>query len=114
MFRKGILLFTGLALLAVGGGLMTAQDKTAQDKAAQDKTEPDKTVKDPKREADKLVIDKLTNESIQAFINRDAAAIAAHWTDDGEFTRNDGEAIRGRSNIQKGYAEYFKSLKGKP
>jgi uncharacterized protein (TIGR02246 family) len=93
------LLFTGLALLALGVGLMTAQDKTA---------------KDPKREADKLAIDKLTKELIQAFNNRDAAAIAAHWTADGEFIRNDGEPIRGRDEIRKAYAEYFKALKIKP
>jgi uncharacterized protein (TIGR02246 family) len=93
------LLFTGLTLLALGVGFMTAQEQTA---------------KDPKREADRLAIEKLTKESIQAYNNRDAAAIAAHWTAEGEFIRNDGEPIRGRAEIQKGYAEFFKNLKGKP
>src|SRR5262249_26975791 len=62
---------------------------------------------------DKQAIDKLTKEMIQAFDKRDAAAIAAHWTTNGEFIRNDGEAIRGKAEIQKAYAEYFKTLKGK-
>ena len=99
MCRKCILLLTGLGLLVLGVGFMAAQDRTA---------------KDPKREADKRAIDNLTKEMIQAFNNRDAAAIAANWTAEGEFIRNDGEPIRGQAEIQKGYAEFFKTLKGKP
>jgi uncharacterized protein (TIGR02246 family) len=99
MYRKRIVLFTGLTLLVLGVGFMTAQDRAA---------------KDPKREADKRAIDKLITETIAAYNKRDAAAIAAHWTDEGEFIRNDGEPIRGRAEIQKGYAEFFKALKDKP
>jgi uncharacterized protein (TIGR02246 family) len=105
MYRKSILLVTGLAVmvllapLVLGPRFMTAQDKTA---------------KDPKRDADRLAIDRLSKESVAAYNNRDAAAIAAHWTADGEFIRNDGEPIRGRAQIQKGYADFFKNLKSKP
>src|SRR5262249_44555251 len=94
-----ILLVAGLALLILGVGIMTAQDK--KDKG-------------PDRAADKQAIDKLVKENIQAFNNRDAAAIAANWTAEGEYIRNDGEPIHGRAEIQKGYAEFFKTLKGKP
>jgi hypothetical protein len=41
---------------------------------------------------------------IQAFDKRAAAALAAHWTEEGEFVHNAGEPIRGRAKIQKGYA----------
>jgi uncharacterized protein (TIGR02246 family) len=99
MFRKSILLLAAPALVLLGVGFMTAQDRTT---------------KGPEREADKLAIDKLIQASIQAFNNRDAAAIAANWTAEGEYIRNDGEPIRGRAEIQKGYAEFFKTLKGKP
>jgi uncharacterized protein (TIGR02246 family) len=99
MYRKSIVLVTGLALVILGAGYMKAQEKTG---------------KGSKREADKLAIDKLTKEFIQAFNNRDAAAIAAYWTADGEYVRNDGEPIRGKAEIQKGYAEFFKTLKAKP
>jgi len=51
---------------------------------------------------------------MQAFEKRDAAAVAAHWTAEGEFIRNDGEPIRGRAEIQTAYADYFKQLAGKP
>jgi uncharacterized protein (TIGR02246 family) len=99
MHRKSILLVTGLAVAVLGVGFMTAQDK--KDKG-------------PDRGADKQAIDKLIKENIQAFNNLDAAAIAANWTADGEYIRNDGEPIRGREEIRKGYAEFFKTLKGKP
>jgi uncharacterized protein (TIGR02246 family) len=98
MYRMSILLFAGLTLVVLSVGFMTAQDKKATD---------------PKREADKLAVDKLVKETIQAFDKRDAAAIARHWTAEGEFIRNDGEPIRGRAEIEKAYAEYFKTLKGK-
>jgi uncharacterized protein (TIGR02246 family) len=96
---KRDVLFPVLAFVVLGNGLTAAQDITA--------TGPD-------RQSDRLAIDKLTKELIQAFDRRDTAAIAAHWTDEGEFIRNDGEPIRGRAEIEKGYAEFFKTLKGKP
>ena len=101
MSRRNIVLATGLVVAVLGVGFMAAQDK--KDKG-----------KGPDRETDKQAIDKLLKDNIQAFNNRDAAAIAANWTVEGEFIRNDGEPIRGRAEIQKGYAEYFKTLKGKP
>lgn len=99
MYRKSVLLVLGLALVFLGVRFMTAQDK--KDKGSE-------------READKAAIDKLVKDNIQAFNNRDAAAVAANWTAEGEYIRNDGEPIRGRAEIQKGYAEFFKTLKGKP
>jgi len=99
MYWKRILVFALLALVILGGGFITAQDKTAAD---------------PKREPDQLAIDKLTKEMIQAFDNRDAAAIASNWSEEGAFIHNDGEPIRGRAEIQKGYEEFFRTLKGRP
>src|SRR5262245_58671121 len=98
MNRKITFAVTGLALLVLGVGIMTAQDKTKAD---------------PKREADKLAIEKLTKEMVQAFDKRDAAAVAAHYTTEAEFIRNDGEPIRGKAEIEKAYAAYFKTIKGK-
>jgi len=99
MNRKAILLTAGLALLFFGARFMIAQDKKAAD---------------PKREADKQAIDKLVQDQIQAFNNKDAAALAANWTEDAEYSRNDDVPFRGRAAIEKGYADYFKTLKGKP
>jgi uncharacterized protein (TIGR02246 family) len=98
MYRKCILLVAGLTLAILGAGFMTAQDKTG---------------KGPNREADKQAIEKLAKDFIQAFNKRDAAGIAAHWTAEGEFIRNDGQPIRGKSEIEKGYADFFKTVKNK-
>jgi uncharacterized protein (TIGR02246 family) len=99
MYRKGILLLSMLALGFLGLGLMTAQDKSGNG---------------PDQEADKQAINGLVRANVQAFTDRDAAAIAALWTPQGEYVRNNGDTIRGRTEIQKGYAELFKNMKGKP
>ena len=105
MSRKCTMLFAALAPLVLlapvvwGLGFRTAQDKAPQD---------------PKREADKAAIEKLIKESVQAFEKRDAAALVTNWTADGEYIRNDGTPVRGRAEIQKGYAEFFKTLKTNP
>src|SRR5262245_44533871 len=98
MFQKRNVLVAALILVFLGVSFMTAQDKT----------------KAPDREADKAAIDKLVKDNIKAFNDRDAAAVAANWATEGEYIRNDGTPIRGRAEIQKGYADFFKTLKGKP
>ena len=99
MYWKRILVFALLPLVVLGGSFTTAQEKAAAE---------------PKREPDRVAIEKLTKDMIQAFDKRDAAAIAASWTEEGAFIHNDGEPIRGRAEIQKGYEEFFRTLKGKP
>jgi uncharacterized protein (TIGR02246 family) len=99
MFQKSMVTVTALIVGVVGISYLTAHGTTT---------------KAPDREADKQAIEKLTQSSIQAFNNRDAAAIAANWTAEGEFILNDGVPIRGQANIQKGYADFFKTIKGKP
>lgn len=100
MCRKGIaILITAFALVILGVSFMTAQEKSA---------------KAPDREADKQAIDSIIKVSVEAFSKRDAAAVAANWTADGEYIRNNSDVVRGRDNIQKGYADFFKTLKGKP
>jgi ketosteroid isomerase-like protein len=85
-------------LLVLNGGSLPAQDRTAND---------------TNHQSDRLAIEKSTQEMIEAFDKRNAAAVAAHWIDQGEFIHNDGEPIRSRAEIEKGYAEFFNSLKVK-
>lgn len=91
-----------MALVFMTGGVAAAQDKKG------------KKNKGPDREADKAAIEKLIRQGIQAFNDRDAAALVANWTAEGEYIRNNGAPVRGREAVQKGYEEFFKGLKGKP
>src|SRR5262249_29510286 len=47
----------------------------------------------------------------KAVAKGDAKELAAFWTDTGEYLRGDDLTIRGRANIEKAYAEHFKTRK---
>jgi uncharacterized protein (TIGR02246 family) len=98
MQQKTIVLLTLLTIMVQGGNTLSH----------------DKTAEVAERTIDRVAIEKLTKDMIQAFDKRDAAAISAFWTEQGEFIRNDEEPIRGRAAMQQGYEEFFKTLKGKP
>jgi uncharacterized protein (TIGR02246 family) len=102
MSRRSVMVVAGLAVAVLGLGVMTAQDREAKGPG-----------KGPDREADWKAIEKLSRDAVLAFNNRYASAIAANWTDEGEYIRNDGEPIRGRAEVEKGYAAFFKTLTGK-
>ncbi|MBF8302940.1 MAG: hypothetical protein HW396_1221, partial [Candidatus Dadabacteria bacterium] len=44
---------------------------------------------------------------------RDAGAVAAHWTENGEYFADDGTTYRGRMAIEKAYQELFGKKKTK-
>ena len=44
---------------------------------------------------------------VAAFNKQDAKAIAALWTEDGEYIEESGRRFAGREAIEKGYAELF-------
>jgi uncharacterized protein (TIGR02246 family) len=90
------LLFT-LVAVVVPGGVASAQEGTTRD---------------PEHEHDRQAVVKLSQDMVRAFGQRDAAAMAAHWTEQGEYIQNGGQPIRGRGEIEKGYAEFFKTIKG--
>lgn len=52
-------------------------------------------------------IRKEVAASVLAFNKRDAKAIAAFWTKDGEYVDESGQAVVGRQAIEKYYAEIF-------
>jgi uncharacterized protein (TIGR02246 family) len=96
--HRNIARYTVLALLVFSGGFAAAQEKSASD---------------PKYDADRAAIDTFNKSLVQAFENRDAAAMAGNWTEQGEFGHNDGDPLRGRTAIQRGYADFFKTLTAK-
>ena len=94
MRRTTIVLFALLAVALPCGGAAPA---------------PKEANEDPTR-----AVVRLTEDMVRAFGRRDAAAMAAHWTEQGEYTQNGGQSIRGRAEIQKGYSEFLKTIQGEP
>jgi uncharacterized protein (TIGR02246 family) len=56
---------------------------------------------------DTLAIKKAGQSFIKAYLAGDAKAMAAHWTENGEYFADDGTVLRGRATIEKSYAELF-------
>jgi len=60
------------------------------------------------RPADEEAIRVTAREFATAFNKGDARAIAAQWTENGEFTDAGGATVTGRAAIEQAFAEYFK------
>lgn len=76
-------------------GQANAENGAADDAAAE--AEPEEI------QAVRVRIASLT----AAFNQRDPAAVAAHWTEQGEFITPGDVALKGRTAIQKAYEQYF-------
>jgi uncharacterized protein (TIGR02246 family) len=61
--------------------------------------------------ADTAAIKKTGQSFIKAYLAGDAKAMAAHWTENGEYFADDGTILRGRAEIEKSYAELFEKKK---
>lgn len=75
-------------------------------------TAPASTVPAPAaddREADRAAIRQAAAEFVQAFERKDAAAVAAQWTEGGEFHSDQAPSLIGRAALAKSYAEAFKA-----
>lgn len=99
-------LFLGAVLsviLGVGFYFKSANDAQAQGKG-----------KEPSAQAaERAAIEKSVKSFIDAFEKGDAKAVAAHWTENGEYVADDGHTVRGRAAIEKEYQEIFSKRKGK-
>ena len=49
---------------------------------------------------------------VDAFNRSDAAAVAEHWSEDGEWLSPSGERIKGRAAIQQSLQDYFAEMDG--
>jgi uncharacterized protein (TIGR02246 family) len=115
MKRKMYLLAAGGALVAVVAFLTTQSGSAGQKKT----TEPEKTIptkldapaKDPKRADDEAAIRKASADFIKLLERGDAKAVAASWTEEGEYIGDDGTTIRGRAAIEAAYSKAFAKKK---
>lgn len=89
--RKTILFV--LLLLSPGACLGGAQEKASKEH--------------PESSQDLAAIRAGSKAFVAAFNKRDAKAVAACWTEDGEYIDDAGRRFAGRDAIEKGYAEFF-------
>lgn len=80
------------------------QPQTQVAEQAADRTDE---AESPEVAAVRKQIESLT----QAFNKHDAAAVAAHWTEQGEFITPAGEVLQGREAILEAYQKYFENNK---
>ncbi len=88
-----------LLILGISAGV-PAQEKTSAPSPA------DKPPAGPAAEADQA-IRQTAAAFAQAFNRGDAAAVAACWTDDGDYVDDDGTRYQGKAQIEKAYAAFF-------
>src|SRR6188474_2920372 len=60
--------------------------------------QPSPTAADPRSE-DRMAIRTSLESFVKAFESRDAKALAAHWTAEGEYSNEAGATIQGRAAI---------------
>ncbi|MDR3621314.1 MAG: SgcJ/EcaC family oxidoreductase [Paludisphaera borealis] len=61
---------------------------------------------------DLAAIRKSSQEFTKAFDEGDAHAIAALWTEDGDYSDTMGQVFKGRAAIEKEYGDFFAAKKG--
>jgi uncharacterized protein (TIGR02246 family) len=115
MNRKIGLPAAGAVLVALVA-YVTSQVRSADDKQSAElkKAAPLKAAadtKETKRPEDEAAIRKATADFIKVVENGDAKAVAASWTEEGEYIGADGTTIRGRPAIEAAYAKLFAQKK---
>ena len=114
MKRKVYLLAAGGVLLAVVAFLTIQVRSAAQSKPVEPEKQsakPTADVKDTKHSDDEEAIRKGSADFIKLVEKGDAKAVAAAWTEDGEYIDDDGTTLRGRAAIEAAYAKAFAKKK---
>jgi uncharacterized protein (TIGR02246 family) len=60
-----------------------------------------------KDNGDTAAIKQAGQAFLKAYLSGDAKAVAARWTENGEYFTDDGTTFRGRQDIEKAYADLF-------
>jgi uncharacterized protein (TIGR02246 family) len=106
----------GVTVLGVIVGFLLIGEPPASVNAQIGKFKKKIVVKEvPKDEAsdDRAAIQKAVRSFVDAFEKGDAKAVAAHWTENGEYISDDGTTLRGRAAIEKDYTRNFGARKTK-
>jgi hypothetical protein len=109
--KPNILLEMALGVFALlAGSMIAARDGEPTQQTKSNAEQATKAGAAPDRERDKDAIRKSSRDFTLAFKKGDARAIAAFWTEHGEYYDDSGEVLRGRADIEEGFR---RSLPGK-
>jgi uncharacterized protein (TIGR02246 family) len=97
--KTRLLCYLALPALLIGLAALPGSAKNGKDNAKDDSK-------------DGAAIEQNARAFVEAFHKGDATAIAALWTDDGEYTDGTGRHLKGREAIQKAFEELFAENKG--
>jgi uncharacterized protein (TIGR02246 family) len=98
LMKSSKLLLPALLLLAVGFALTSAQERNA----------PKDTPPSNEQSAELNAIRKTSAEFVAAFNRQDAKAVAALWTEKGDYIDETGQTLLGRAAIEEEYGRFFK------
>ena len=96
----------GLLAVLIGAAWVHGFGQPAQPVATQSKTDTAKPA-DLDRPADRTAVQDATRQFARAFEKGDAAAVAALFTETGEYHDGDDSTVRGRTALAKAYADFF-------
>jgi uncharacterized protein (TIGR02246 family) len=99
--RNQLMIAGSVILLSTVGGLKSLQLSGAAAEGDAAKASADDTA----------AIKEASQAFLKAYLSGDAKAMAARWTENGEYFSDDGTTFRGRSEIEKAYADLFKRKK---
>jgi uncharacterized protein (TIGR02246 family) len=113
MKSKAVILLTGAACVVLAAALWAPGDRRANSVQAAEEVNKSKDGKadEPKRTSDEDAIRKASADFVKAMEKGDAKAVAAFWTEQGEYIGDDGTTIRGRKAIEAAYAKMFDKVK---
>jgi uncharacterized protein (TIGR02246 family) len=97
-------------LSAILAAVLLTMPATAQPATAETGTTGEKPASpEPRRDssADLEAIRAASDAFVAAFNQGDAKAVAAHWTQDGDYVDDFGRTFSGREAIEQGYAGFF-------
>jgi uncharacterized protein (TIGR02246 family) len=100
MKRRACFLIGSVVTVIFAAGVLTGQQATKNHE-----------VGDKSRDREAIV--NAGHSFIKAFVSGDASALAAHWTENGEYYADDGTILRGRGEIEKAYAVLFAKKTGR-
>lgn len=97
-------LYVASALLVVGSfGVQAVGEAPPSPAAAGKASAAPADARSSERGAVRAAMDSF----VKAFESRDAKALAAHWTAEGEYKNEQGVTTHGRESLEKGFAEFF-------